>query len=79
MKIEQSKGVVTMTISDRNLDTLVAQRKLGKQPFLNRLQEDNTVIRIFVESDEVHYKDAPEDRRVGAPSILMTLRDAKEN
>jgi hypothetical protein len=60
MRVEIGPGRVKMYLSQRNLDTLVKCTKLGTLPFLNRLQEDDTVIAIEVEPNDVHYRERSE-------------------
>lgn len=73
MKVSTDGNSIIVALSERNLKTMAKAFALGVSPDLIRTQEDGRVVRIVVEPDAVHYKDASVERQKGAPEIHQLL------
>jgi hypothetical protein len=57
MKAKTYGRLIHVTLSEKNLDDLVAQRAAGRnEPTLMRAQEDGTNLIVSVESNDLHYE-----------------------
>jgi hypothetical protein len=54
--------VITVALSEKNLNDLFAQAIAGRDPVLMRAQEDGTNLVVTVEPNDLHY-----ERRVPGP------------
>lgn len=73
MKVSTNGNVVSVVLSQRNLDTMVKASQLGLNNGLLRVQDDGICLAISVESNEKHYEGASEERKAGSKEVQRLL------